>query len=82
MNMFKCQSCGSTDFKVVVHPGYTGTVETEVNEHDELIITAGGQTFVADLMFINQFGVCEGCGATKKWDYYFPDAKKSIKEQA
>lgn len=71
--MFRCQSCGSTEFQLVIHPDFKGQVEINTNEHEEVIVTAGQQKFVADLMFINQFGICSGCRATKKWEYYFPN---------
>ncbi len=78
--MFKCKACDSGEFKLVVHPNFEGTVNVTTNEHDEVIVQAGEQTFVADLMFINQFGVCANCGATKKWEYHFPE--KSERAQA
>ncbi len=77
VTMFKCKACDSTEFKLVVHPDFEGSVEITTNEHNEVIVQAGQQRFTADLMFINQFGVCSRCGATKEWDYFFVDKQEA-----
>ena len=69
--MFKCKECGTTEFQLVINPEYEGRVALKTNEHDEVVVMAEGQEFIADLMFMNQFAVCSGCGAIKKWEYFF-----------
>lgn len=69
--MFKCKECGSTEFKLVVQPGFNGQVEVSQNEFNEVVVTANQQEFIADLMFINQFAVCRQCEAIKCWEYFF-----------
>lgn len=71
--MFKCRECGSTEFNLVINPDYDGMVEVKVNEHEEVVVLAGSQEFIADLMFMNQFAVCNDCGGIKKWQYFFPN---------
>jgi hypothetical protein len=73
--MFQCKKCQTTEFRLVIHPDYQGTVEVGCNEFDEVVVTANQQTFVADLMFMNQFAVCQQCDAIKNWEYYFPEPK-------
>ncbi|MBY0402272.1 MAG: hypothetical protein K2X66_00095 [Cyanobacteria bacterium] len=72
--MFKCKECGSTEFNLVIDPNFTGKVDISKNEHDEVLISAGNQEFIADLMFMNQFAVCT-CGEIRKWEYFFPNLK-------
>ena len=74
--MFKCKSCGSSEFNLMLHPSYQGTVEITKNEHDEVLIVTAQQEFIADLMFMNQFAVCT-CGEIKQWDYFFPNLEPS-----
>jgi len=69
--MFKCKECGSTEFNLVVQPDFTGQVEVDHNEFNEVVITANEQIFIADLMFMNQFAVCRQCEAIKSWEYFF-----------
>jgi len=69
--MFKCKECGSTEFKLVVQPGFNGQVDVSHNEFNEVVVTAQGQEFIADLMFMNQFAVCRQCEAIKSWEYFF-----------
>lgn len=69
--MFKCRSCQSTEFQLVVQKNYQGTVEVGSNEFNEVVVKANGQEFVADLMFMNRFAVCKGCDGIKNWDYFF-----------
>lgn len=76
--MFKCKECKSTEFQLVVHPDYDGMVEVRCNEFNEVVVTVGTQEFVADLMFINQFGVCRQCGSIKNWEYFFPEQAKAM----
>ena len=74
--MFKCRECESTEFHLVLNPSFKGQVEVTTNDHDEVLVRAGAgesrQEFIADLMFMNQFAVCSGCGAIKQWMYFFP----------
>ncbi|HEY9744671.1 MAG TPA: hypothetical protein V6C99_00480 [Oculatellaceae cyanobacterium] len=78
--MFQCKNCRSNEFQLMLQPNYQGTVEVGCNEFDEVVITVNQQTFIADLMFMNQFAVCQDCGAIKSWDYFFPEpeARKAI----
>lgn len=69
--MFRCKECGSIEFQLVVHPDYQGTVEVSSNEFNEVVVTANGQSFIADMMFMNQFAVCGQCGGIKNWEYFF-----------
>lgn len=70
--MFKCKECDSTDFQLVVQPGFKGNVQVRCNEFNEVVVSAGSQEFIADLMFMNQFAVCKGCGGIRTWEYFFP----------
>lgn len=76
--MFKCKECSSTEFQLVVQPEYEGLVEISENEHREVVVRAGSQEFIADLMFMNQFAVCRNCGSIKSWEYFFPDVMKAM----
>lgn len=76
--MFKCKECGSTEFQLMLQPGFEGLVKISCNEFDEVVVNTGSQEFVADLMFMNQFGVCRDCGAIKNWEYYFPERRKAM----
>jgi hypothetical protein len=69
--MFKCKECGSTDFKLVVQPGYKGQINISHNDHNEVVVMTNQQEFVADLMFMNQFAVCRQCDGIKSWEYFF-----------
>jgi hypothetical protein len=73
--VFKCKSCGSTEFNLALSPNFQGNVEIAQNEHEEVVITAGAHEFVADLMFMNQFAVCT-CGEIRQWDYFFKKANR------
>ncbi len=72
--MFRCKDCESTEFHLVLNPAFEGSVEVTTNPHDEVLVRANGQEFIADLMFMNQFAVCSNCGAIKQWAYFFPKA--------
>jgi hypothetical protein len=76
--MFKCKECESGEFQLVVHPDVETLVEISFNEFGEVVVKAGSQEFVADLMFMNQFAVCKGCGGIKMWEYFFPDRAKAV----
>lgn len=78
--MFQCKNCRATEFQLMVQPGYQGTVEVSYNEFDEVVLQVNGKSFVADLMFMNQFAVCKECDAIKSWEYYFPkgESRKAI----
>jgi hypothetical protein len=77
--MFKCKDCDSTDFQLVVRPDYNGpVVEITSNEHNEVVVRANNQEFIADLMFMNQFAVCRNCGAIKSWDYFFHNPEMAM----
>lgn len=78
--MFQCKSCHATEFQLVIHPSYQGTVEVGCNEFNEVVVTVNQQSFVADLLFMNQYAVCKQCEAIKNWEYFFPEpeAKKVI----
>lgn len=78
--MFQCKRCHSNEFQLMLQQNYQGTVEVSCNDFNEVVITVNQQAFIADLMFMNQFAVCKGCGAFKCWDYFFPtnEAKRVI----
>jgi hypothetical protein len=76
--MFKCKDCESTEFQLVVQPEYEGLVEINCNEHNEVVVRANNQEFIADLMFMNQFAVCRNCGAIRSWDYFFRDPQVAM----
>ncbi len=76
--MFKCKECGATDFHLMVRPEFDGQVELWTNEHEEVVVKVAGRgEFIADLMFMNDFAVCKGCGGIKQWEYFFP---RSLRE--
>ncbi len=76
--MFKCKTCDSTEFQLVVQPQYQGSVQVGCNEFNEVVVTVNNQEFVADLMFMNQFAVCQNCGAIKCWEYFFPGNREAV----
>ena len=76
--MFRCKTCQSTTFQLVLHPSYEGTVKVSYNVYNEVVITTAQQEFIADLMFMNQFAVCDQCGAIKSWDYFFEETDKPL----
>lgn len=55
----------------MVQKNFQGSVDVSTNEFNEVLVKAGGQEFIADLMFMNQFAVCKGCDAIKQWEYFF-----------
>jgi hypothetical protein len=69
--MFQCQACGGTDFELMVQPGLNAEVTVHTDEQHDVRISVNGQSFVADLPFMNQFGLCP-CGEIKRWAYYYP----------
>ncbi|MEB3287301.1 MAG: hypothetical protein VKJ04_07345 [Vampirovibrionales bacterium] len=71
--MFKCKDCDSLLFDLVLQPEYQGSVAIRINEHQEVEVAINEQSFVADLMFMNQFALCKDCGSIKRWEYYFPN---------
>lgn len=74
--MFQCQQCQSTKFKLQLHTGVDTQVTITTNEHDDVVINAGNQSFVADLSFMNRFALCADCESKKQWAYYYPDTVK------
>jgi len=82
MSVFRCQACQSDQFQLMVQPQQQASVTVEVNEVDEVVITVNGKPFIADLMFMNQFAVCKGCGSIRQWDYYFPQVQASLQKEA
>ncbi len=75
--MFKCQACGSTEFKLMVQPSFQGEIEISTNANDEVVIEANQKSFIADLLFMNQFALCKACEAIRSWVYYFPNQPDS-----
>jgi hypothetical protein len=75
---FKCQQCGSIEFKVQLASPATAQLRWEYNEHEDLVFTIEGQntSFVADLGFMNRFASCANCHATRSWQYRF--TKKEV----
>jgi hypothetical protein len=76
--MFKCKKCQATEFQLVVQKNVQGEVDVDANEFNEVVVKVGSQEFVADLMFMNQFAVCKGCGGIKSWDYFFHDPVSAV----
>ena len=72
--MFQCQACGSLEFNLMVQPSFQHSIVVETTADDDVLIKAGQQQFIADLAFINKFGACAQCKATKQWQYYYPKA--------
>ncbi len=70
--MFKCNACGSTEFKLMLQPSFQGKVDIYNNENSDVVVKVNDKEFVADLMFMNQFAVCADCEAIKSWSYFFP----------
>lgn len=56
----------------MVNPKYQGAIDITVNEYGDVEITVNGKTFTADLMFMNQFALCKGCGEKRQWEYSYP----------
>lgn len=71
--MFRCTSCENQTFSLMVHPDCDVEIAVHTNEHGDVLIEAGGNTFTADLMFMNQFATCARCGEQKAWEYYYPE---------
>jgi hypothetical protein len=57
----------------MLQPGFEGQVELDLNTEDEVLVRVNQQEFIADLLFMNQFAVCEDCDSTNSWAYYFPN---------
>ena len=70
--MFKCKSCGSTEFELMLQPGFKGDVSIKCNDHDDVMIRVNDKEFMADMLFMNQFAVCP-CGTIGQWDYFYPN---------
>lgn len=70
--MFKCQECGSTEFKLMLQASFQGKIEVFNNENKEVVVRVDNKEFIADLMFMNQFAICSSCENIKCWEYYFP----------
>jgi deoxycytidine triphosphate deaminase len=58
-------------------PGFKGEVEVAINAHQDIEIKVNGQSFIADLSFMNQFAVCKQCDATKRWAYHYPQTAQA-----
>jgi hypothetical protein len=80
--MFKCKACYSTEFQLMLQPGFQGNVLIRNNEFHEVVVSVGSQEFVADLMFMNQFAVCKECGSIKCWEYFFPGSAEDRQQAA
>lgn len=76
--MFKCQGCGSTDFRLTVEEGCKASVEIEHNAFNEVLIKINNDEFIADLPFMNQFAVCQSCNNIKCWDYFFEEKGTTV----
>ncbi len=76
-SMFKCQECGSTQFKLMLQPSFQGAVDIYTNDNKDVIVKVNDKEFVADLMFMNQFAVCSGCEAIKSWQYHYPKEQEN-----
>lgn len=75
-SMFRCTSCENQTFTLMVHPDCEVSIEVHTDDHGDVLIRAGGNTFTADLLFMNQFATCARCGTQKAWEYYYPETVK------
>lgn len=72
--MFKCRECGCTEFKLMLQPSFQGKVDMYHHDNGDVVVEVNGKAFIADLMFMNQFALCQGCEAIKAWEYFYPKA--------
>lgn len=77
-NMFRCTACENQTFSLMLHPDCQVDITVDTNEHGDVLIRAGENTFTADLMFMNQFATCAGCGTKKSWAYYYPEHVETV----
>ncbi|MGE0201868.1 MAG: hypothetical protein AB7P76_13000 [Candidatus Melainabacteria bacterium] len=78
--MFRCTECASTEFELTINPLHQGSVLVETNAHGDVMVSAKGQSFVADLPFMNRFGVCAHCGGIHCWEYFYPESAGDLEE--
>ncbi len=53
-------------------PSFKGQIEVDKNDHGDVVVRVNGKEFIADLLFMNQFAVCESCDAIQAWQYHYP----------
>ena len=76
---FKCTKCGEEKFNLKLASPSSKALEWHYNEHQDLILGIEGQSFVADLGFMNRFASCKNCNATRSWAYSYETPSKNIK---
>jgi hypothetical protein len=67
--MFQCKQCHHQEFELITQPGVKAEITVTTNAHGDIEIHVNNQRFVADLAFMNRFGRCQNCQATKQWEY-------------
>ncbi len=60
----------------MTQPGFSGHIEVETDHHQDVVIRVNGQEFLADLMFMNQFALCETCDSVGDWQYFYPKTEE------
>jgi hypothetical protein len=76
---FKCIKCGDEQFNLKLTSPSSKTLQWHYNEHQDLILSVEGQSFVADLGFMNRFASCKTCKALRSWAYSYEALRKHIK---
>jgi hypothetical protein len=73
-SMFKCGQCGSSEFQLVLQQGRTQEVpiDLQITPDQDMRIVVGGQSYLADLPFMNRYAVCRHCESIRKWRYHYP----------
>jgi hypothetical protein len=54
----------------MLQPSFQGNVDVSLNAKQEVVITINEKSFIADLMFMNQYSVCKSCEAIGIWAYF------------
>ncbi|MFN7311093.1 MAG: hypothetical protein ACK5T0_06955 [Vampirovibrionales bacterium] len=76
---FKCTKCGNDQFSLKLASPSSKVLEWHYNEHQDLVLSVEGQSFVADLGFMNRFASCKNCKATRSWAYSYEAPSEKIK---
>ena len=76
---FKCIKCGSEQFNLKLASPSSKALQWHYNEHQDLVLSVEGQSFVADLGFMNRFSFCKTCKALRSWAYSYDASCNHIK---
>jgi len=76
---FKCVKCGSEQFNLKLASPSRKALQWQYNEHQDLVLSVDGQSFVADLGFMNRFASCKTCKALRSWAYSYEAPRNPIK---